>query len=155
MTRLTDLEDGVLRSLVAELRVMFDVGRCTLRLPLGGSFPVVHEALAPGAGSIVGDTEVDLSGQPVVKVITEEHRQVVQDDCRRAYDDPAFQRMLEVYGGMGAQIVTPVLAGDELAGIVSLHHLGGPRRWTREEIDLAAGAARLVARILARGEGPA
>lgn len=152
MTRLAELQGRVLQSLVEELRLMFDVGRCTLRLPIEDSFPVVYEALAPGVGSIVGDTEVDLSGQPVVRVITEERRQVVQDDCRRAYEDPAFQRMLESYGGMGAQIVTPVLAGGDLAGIVSLHHLGGPRPWTKEETDLAAGAARLVARILAEGE---
>ena len=28
----------------------------------------------------------------------------------RAYDDPAFQRMLDAYGGLAAQIVTPVFA---------------------------------------------
>lgn len=149
MTGLEALHGAVLQALVEQLRLMFDVGRCTLRLPIDGTFPVVHEALAPGVGSIVGDTEVDLRGQPVVRAIAQERRQVVQDDCRRAYDDPAFQRMLDVYGGLGAQIVTPVLVDGELGGILSLHDIGGPRPWTEEETDLAAGAARLAARILA------
>lgn len=151
MTGLADLQAALLQSFVDQLRLMFDVGRCTLRRPIGQTFPVVQEALAPGVGSIVGDTEVDLRGQPVVRVIQDERRQVVQDDCRRAYDDPAFQRMLDVYGGLGAQIVTPVVVDGNLGGIISLHHVGGPRAWTRQETDLAADAARLAARILAEG----
>jgi GAF domain-containing protein len=154
MTGLHALQDAVLQALVEQLRLMFDVGRCTLRLPRGGTFPVVHEALAPGVGSIVEARQVDLRGQPVVRVIQQERRQVVQDDCRRAHDEPAFQRMLDVYGGLGAQVVTPVLVDGELRGIVSLHHLGGPRPWTEDEAALAAGAARLAARILADEPAP-
>ena len=154
MHGLADLEDAVLQAFVEKLRLMFDVGRCTLRLPAEGSFPVAHEGLARGVGSIAGDTQVDLRGQPVVKVILEERRQVIQDDCRTAYDDPAFQRMLDVYGGMGAQMVTPVIVDGGLGGIISLHHIGGPRPWSREETKLAEGAARLAARILAERGAP-
>ncbi len=57
-------------------------------------------------------------------------RQVVQDDCATASDDPAFHRMRETYGGLAAQIVTPVLPDGEVAAIVSLHQLGSPRHWT-------------------------
>jgi GAF domain-containing protein len=151
MTGSGELQGAVLQSFVEKLRLMFGVGRCTLRLPLRGTFPVVYEALADGVGSIVDDTQVDLRGQPVVRVIQEERRQVVQEDCRRAHDDPAFQRMLDVYGGLGAQIVTPVLVDGELRGILSLHHLGGPRTWARAETELAVEAALLASRILDRG----
>ena len=72
---------------------------------------------------------VDLRTQPVVLEL-QTGRQVVQDDCRTAYDDPAFQRMLDAYGGLAAQIVTPVFDGDRLRAVVSLHQLGRPRAWT-------------------------
>lgn len=144
-----DLQDRALDLVVEELRLMFDIERCTLRRERSGqTFPVVHEALAPGVGSLIGDTKVDLRGQPVVRVLTESGSQVVQDDCRTAFADEAFQRMLDAYGGLGAQIVTPVHVDGDLRAIVSLHHLDGPRSWTAGEVDLARDAAELVGRIL-------
>jgi GAF domain-containing protein len=75
-------------------------------------------------------------------------RQVVQDDCAQAYDDPAFHRMRETYGGLAAQIVTPVLANGRLAAIVSVHQLGSPRRWTEDEIETCTAAAAQVGQLL-------
>lgn len=144
-----ELQDRALDAVVDELRLMFDIGRCTLRRERSGeTFPVVHESLAPGVGTLIGDTSVDLRGQPVVRVLTETGGQVVQDDCRTAFAEESFQRMLDQYGGLGAQIVTPILAEGDLRAIVSLHHLGGPRSWTPEEVALARDAAGLVGRIL-------
>jgi GAF domain-containing protein len=57
--------------------------------------------------------------------------------------------MLVHYGGLGAQIVTPVWADGQLRGIVSLHHLGGARDWSGGELALARAAAELVARLMA------
>jgi GAF domain-containing protein len=144
------LRHAALQALVDELRAMFDVGRCTLRRDLPGeTFPVVHEALAAGVGSLIGDTTVSLAGQPVVRVLQDERRQVVQPDARAAFpDDPAFQAMLGRYGGMRAQIVTPVVVGGELRAIISLHELRDARAWTDEETELAARAAVLAARVL-------
>jgi GAF domain-containing protein len=76
-------------------------------------------------------------------------RQVVQDDCASAFDDPAFQRMLGAYGGLAAQIVTPVFLDGRLAAIVSLHQLGAPRRWSGGERALAAAAGERVRALLA------
>ena len=73
--------------------------------------------------SLKEERTVDLRTQPVVLEL-QKGRQVVQDDCRAAFDDPAFQRMLETYGGLAAQIVTPIFRADELVAIVSLHQLG-------------------------------
>jgi len=147
---LEELKGRVLQAIVDELLRMFDVGRCTLRRDVpGDTFPVVHEARAPGVGSLVGDTSVSLAGQPVVRILQAERRQVVQPDTRAAFsDDPAFQAMLARYGGMRAQIVTPVVVGGELRAIVSLHELRAARAWTPEEIELAARAGGLVGRVL-------
>lgn len=123
--------------------------RVTLRQDVPGSytFPVTHEALAAGVASLRGERTVDLRTQPVVLQL-QTGRQVVQNDCRAAFDDPAFQRMLDAYGGLAAQIVTPVFDGDRLRAVVSLHQLGQPRRWAAEEVAAAAKAADQVAELL-------
>jgi GAF domain-containing protein len=123
--------------------------RVTLREDVPGdyAFPVTHEALAPGVGSLRGERTVDLRNQPVALEVAA-GRQVVQDDCAQAFDDPAFHRMRKTYGGLAAQIVTPVLAGGRVAGIVSLHQLASPRRWTEEEIEACRAAAIRVGELL-------
>jgi GAF domain-containing protein len=123
--------------------------RVTLREDVPGdyAFPVTHEALAPGVGSLLGERTVDLRSQPVALEVAA-GRQVVQDDCAQAFDDPAFHRMRETYGGLAAQIVTPVLSDGRVAGIISLHQLGSPRRWTKEEIEACRAAATRIGELL-------
>jgi GAF domain-containing protein len=136
----TDI-DPILERLLRDLRA----SRVTLRQDLPGdyAFPVTHEALADGVSSLIGERTVDLRNQPVVRELLQ-GRQVVQPDCVAAFDDPAFQRMLETYGGLSAQIVTPVFAGERLAGILSLHELGTPRAWTEHD---AAACTQASARL--------
>ncbi len=138
------LED-VLRDLLETTRA----SRVTLRRDVPGEqpFPVVEEVLAPGVGSIRGESSVHLPSQPVV---LEVHRgvQVVQDDSAHAYDDPAFLRMLDAYGGLAAQIVTPVMRDGTLEGILSLHQLGEPRAWTAEEVSAARRTAERIEELL-------
>jgi GAF domain-containing protein len=136
-------------SILEDLLRAVGAGRVTLRQDVPGdyAFPVTHEALAPGASSLVDERTVDLRNQPVVRELLQ-GRQVVQSDCRAAFDDPAFQRMLDRYGGLAAQIVTPVLAGDRLAAIVSLHQLGSPRSWTDAEVAACTATADRIAQLL-------
>jgi len=133
--------DAVLEELLTET----GASRVTLRQDLPGdyAFPVTHEALAPSVRSLKDERTVDLKTQPVVLEL-QQGRQVVQDDCRSAFDDPAFQHMLEAYGGLAAQIVTPVFRNGRLTAIVSLHQLGSPRDWDDEEIEVCT---RAVARL--------
>jgi GAF domain-containing protein len=134
--------DAILVELLAET----GASRVTLRQHLAGeyAFPVTHEALAAGAESLREERTIDLRTQPVALEVAT-GRQVVQDDCAQAYDDPAFHRMREVYGGLAAQIVTPVARDGEVVGIVSVHQLGTPRRWTDDEVESCrAAAARLL-----------
>jgi GAF domain-containing protein len=137
--------DAVLQSLLDET----GASRVTLRQDLPGeyAFPVTHEALAPGAASLMHERTVDLRSQPVA-IEVGQGRQVVQDDCAAASDDPAFHRMREIYGGLAAQVVTPVMPDGEVHGIVSLHQLGSPRRWTDDEIAACSAAAASVAELI-------
>jgi GAF domain-containing protein len=134
---------------LAELLAATGCSRVTLRRDHPGdyAFPVVAEALAPGVASLVDERSVDLRRQPVVRELAL-GRQVVQHDTRAAYDDPAFHAMLDTYGGLAAQIVTPVLAEGRLVAIVSVHQLGSPRTWTEAEIGAAGAAAARVAELL-------
>jgi GAF domain-containing protein len=137
--------DEVLAELLAET----GASRVTLRRDVPGEtrFPVVAEALAEGVGSLRGETSVHLPTQPVVLEV-QAGRQVVQDDCAHAFDDPAFRRMLAAYGGLAAQIVTPVRSGDALEAILSVHQLHEPRHWTEDEIAAATQAARRLGELL-------
>lgn len=134
---------------LAELLDATGASRVTLRRDVPGevAFPVTDEVLAPGAPSLRDERTVDLRTQPVALEVRA-GRQVVQDDCAAAYDDADFQRMLQVYGGLAAQIVTPVVLDSEVRGIVSLHQLERPRQWTDDEIAAATRTAERVGELL-------
>lgn len=146
------MEDGGdtrIREALERLLLATGASRVTLRREIPGDypFPVVEEALAPGVGSLREERSVHLPTQPVVLEI-QRGNQVVQDDCRAAFDDPAFQRMLDVYGGLAAQIVTPIVVEGAVRGIVSLHQLGSPRAWTDGEVALASETAERIRMLL-------
>ena len=145
MTGLVASIDDVLDALLTET----GASRVTLRQDVPGdyAFPVTHEVLADGVHSLRDERTVDLQTQPVVLEL-QQGRQVVQDDCGAAYDDPAFQRMLDAYGGLAAQIVTPVFDGDRLSAVVSLHQLGRPRPWSADDIAAATRAAERAGELL-------
>jgi GAF domain-containing protein len=137
--------DDVLRGLLRDT----GASRVTLRQDLPGdyAFPVTHEALAARVGSLKHERTIDLRSQPVALEVAA-GRQVVQNDCSAAYDDPAFHRMRETYGGLAAQIVTPVLTDGAVKGVISLHQLGSPRRWTEAEVEACRAAAARVAELI-------
>lgn len=144
-----ELRAAALDAIVVSLHEAVAVDRCTLRLEVTGEyFPVIHESLAGSARTLIGDRTVSLRGQPVVDAILAGAEQVIQPDTASASDDSAFQDMLVRYGGLGAQIVTPVRQDERLLGIISLHHLGGPRVWSRPELGRALAAAELVRRLV-------
>jgi GAF domain-containing protein len=137
-------------AILADLLTETGASRVTLRRDLPGdhAFPVTNEALALGVGSLREEHTVDLRTQPVALEVAA-GRQVVQDDSATAFDDPAFHRMRAIYGGLAAQIVTPV-ARDEgrVAGIVSVHQLGNPRHWTEAEVEACRDAAAKLGELL-------
>jgi GAF domain-containing protein len=137
--------EAIIRDLLRETRA----SRVTLRRGVsdGYAFPVTDEALAPGVGSLKDERTVDLRTQPVALEV-QRRGQVVQHDCRSAYDDPAFVQMLETYGGLAAQIVTAVVANGGVAAILSVHQLGSPRTWTDEEALTCRRAAERIAALL-------
>jgi hypothetical protein len=140
---------SAVQAALQELLERTGASRVTLRQDVPGAyaFPVVEEALASGVGSLRDEHSVHLPTQPVVLEI-QKGNQVVQHDSKAAFADPDYQRMLEVYGGMRAQIVTPIVVDGTVRAIVSLHQLGAPRGWTEAEIALATDTAARVKDLL-------
>ena len=140
---------STIEPILGALLAQTNASRVTLRQDLPGeyTFPVTHEALAPGVGSLRDERTVDLRGQPAAIEVSS-GRQVVQDDSASAYDDPAFHQMRAVYGGLAAQIVTPVLVDGRVTGIVSVHELRAPRHWTDADIDACRTTAAQLAGLL-------
>jgi GAF domain-containing protein len=131
----------VLEALLAET----GASRVTLRQrtprDAEAGFPVTHEALGAAAPSIRGIATPSMARQPVVlRVLAGE--QVVQDDCEACFPgDEPFHAMLELYGGMRAQIVTPLVRDGATVAILSLHELSGPRRWHASDAAACSRAA--------------
>jgi GAF domain-containing protein len=136
-------------SILGGLLQAVGASRVTLRQDMPGdyAFPVTYEALAPGVASLVDERTVDLRDQPVVREL-KRGNQVVQNDCRTAFDDAAFQQMLATYGGLAAQVVTPIVVSDRLCAILSLHQLGTPRSWTDADVAACTSTANRVAQLL-------
>ncbi len=135
-------------AILEQLLTATGASRVTLREDVPGDvFPVTHEVLADDTPPITGIATPDMHRQPVVLEI-QQGRQVVQDDCLASSSEPHFRAMLELYGGLRAQIVTPVVRDDRVVAIVSLHQLGRTRRWSDGEIAAARGAAEQVGELL-------
>lgn len=145
-----ELRDAAVEMLLDRLRQTLDVQRCTFRQDVMPTyaFPVTHESRQDGVRSLLGDFTIVQSGQPVIVKLLSERAQVVQEDCRGASAEPLFHVMLKHYGDMRAQIVTPFIRDDKLAGVLSIHDLRAPRKWTHEEMTLAKDATHMIGHLL-------
>jgi GAF domain-containing protein len=146
---LEDLWSVATQAILDRVRTALDVQRCTFRQPVQAAyaFPVTFESRAERMRSLLGDFTIVQTGQPVIVKLLAERQQVVQEDCGIASTDPLFHKMLAHYGGMCAQIVTPVIIDDRLKGVLSVHELRNARVWTTAEKALAAEAAALIGSI--------
>jgi len=141
-----DLRSAATQAILDRVRTALDVQRCTYRQPVQDAFafPVTFESRAENMRSLLGDFTIVQTGQPVIVKLLAERKQVVQGDCNIASTDPLFHKMLAHYGGMRAQVVTPVIVDDQLKGVLSIHEVRAPRAWTAAEKALAAEAAALI-----------
>ena len=145
-----DLRDAALQAILDCLREGLRVQRCTLRQNVNAAyaFPVTHESRGEGVRSLRGDFTIIQSGQPVIEKLLKDRTQVVQNDTRGASTEPLFHVMLEHYGDLRAQIVTPLFREDSLAAVLSIHSLQELRRWTPEETALGRSAAHLLGLLI-------
>jgi len=145
-----DLQDAAIQAILDRLRQSVAVHRCTLRQDALDTyaFPVTYESRAEDANPLLGDFTIIQTSQPVIDKLLADRSQVVQNDSKNSSTDPLFHTMLEHYGDMRAQIVTPLFHEDNLIAILSMHQLRATRTWSTAETDLARNALALIERLL-------
>jgi GAF domain-containing protein len=100
-------------------------------------------ARAPGVDSIAGDRTIPIRESATFKWIDRERRILVQDDLLAADPAPAAA-LIERYGAR-SQMLAPIERRGELIGLVSVHYVPGPRRWSKGDV---AAVEDIVTRVL-------
>jgi maleate isomerase len=129
-----------------KLRERLNVMRVTLRLDVRGkNFPVVGEAVAPGAPSIRHDESVDQRGAATAQWIMKNRSVLVQSNFSSSDIRPPAA-LIAAYAVM-AQMLAPVVHHDRVVGWISVHS-AVERDWKANEIALAADLAAEFSRQL-------
>lgn len=137
-----------LEELLEELRRSTTSSRVTARLDdsdHGWSVnDVTAEALAPGVASLKGMTSINQRAAETAQWIEATREPLVQDDVSIASPKPPAA-LLELYR-VRAQMLAPIVVGDDMAGWLSVHDCAGPHRWSADERAFIRAAARAVER---------
>jgi GAF domain-containing protein len=109
------------------------------------------EAVTHGAAQI-GDGFVSaLLESPAAQEMQRDCDIVVHDDVERAGD--AAPRVLIDRFGVRAQILTPLMDADRLAGCIAVQHVGGPRHWATSDLEAVRVAqARVLTAVRERAQ---
>ncbi|HKE81921.1 MAG TPA: GAF domain-containing protein [Solirubrobacteraceae bacterium] len=145
------MSESSLIAIADRLLATTGASRTTIRLDRPDAvFPIVAESVAPGVPSLLGGRGVgDLRAAKTFQWLDRERRVLVQDELERADPAPPAE-LIQAYGAK-AQMLAPVLEGERLAGIVSVHQSGGPRAWTDADVQAIEQAAQDVLRELGEG----
>jgi maleate isomerase len=139
--------DGIVSNLLRITRA----SRTTLRLDFNGTaFPVVAEALAEGIRSIKDGT-FDFTRTPSSRFVLERRTILVQPDCCKGPHPPPPD-LVKVYG-VRAQMLGPVLQGDRVVGIVSVHYADRAREWSTADVAALESAIAGITADLASRHG--
>jgi GAF domain len=131
------------QTILEDLRRVTNASRTTLRLEQpGGDFPVVAEALAAGMRSIRGDSGIAVRDSATFTFLDRERRLLIVNDCRVS-DPPTPHQLMEFYG-VRAEMLAPLIDGERIVGIVSVHLAGETREWSGTEIHELERATGLL-----------
>jgi GAF domain-containing protein len=134
--------DGEFEDLIKDVFIRTGAGRVTLRLPHETEvFPVYIEVRREDVLA-TGDYAAD-PNTGTFRYLESVLQPLVQTDTRAAEHAPP-PVLIEKYG-VGAQILVPIVVDGALGGIISVHHVGGARGWTSQEIEATTQAAATVA----------
>lgn len=129
--------------------------RTTLRLlDEAGELHLVAEAVAPGTESMRSGPQINPMEHDTYKYLVDRREPLVQDDCRTG--EPRPPESLVSHFNVYAQMLAPVLTGDDFRGTISVHCVGRTRSWSPRDLTHLEQARRDVEGYLAReASGPA
>jgi maleate isomerase len=108
---------------------------------------VVAEAIAPGQGSLRGQTSINQRAAATAQWVEKNRRLLVQSDLSTG-EPRAPEALIRLYG-VRAQMLAPVEREGRLDGWISVHEARGPRSWTEQDQAALRNAAGQVLRELA------
>ncbi len=123
--------------------------RVTIRVQVPGlGFPVIAEAVSKGTRRIMGEPVGDLMSAPSVIAMVGSRRPLVQSDFGQVEAPPPAELMQRF--GFRAQILVPIFAMENLAGILSVH-ASNPRGWSPLHLCASECTAELIGQLLGCG----
>ncbi len=132
-----------LEEVMATLHVATASSRTTLRIDIAQHNchvdTVAAESVSPGVRPLKLDSSLNQRSLGTVQWLEKNHRMLVQDDCVHA-EVPPPQALMNVYG-VKAQMLAPLIWGENVVGWISVHQLGGVRHWTEKEMAILQKAA--------------
>jgi transcriptional regulator with GAF, ATPase, and Fis domain len=136
--------DSFLQVIVAELGGMMEVDRCDIiKLTAEGQLRISHEWRANDGVPSSLDARI-----PVDVATLSQHldvRQPIRLDDTSAPEHDHKVRFFAKSLGTRALLVVPVILGDEVLGLIGLHHTRTPRHWTDEEVAFLVSIAMQLA----------
>lgn len=124
-----------LETIAQELLDATEASRTTIRfdVPDDPYLPVFAEAVVPGVRAIRNERIEEVRQAPTFKYVDRTHDVLVQSDlsteplrgCAYLTDD----------FGVTAQMLAPILEGERLIGLISVHFTEGEREWTDEHVQ--------------------
>ena len=141
--------DGAFKELIEAVYRRTGAGRVTLRLPDEHEVFPVHIEVRQCDVLATADYAAD-PNTGSFQYLQSTLQPLAQSDTRSAEHSPP-PILIEKYG-VGAQILSPIEVDGELGGIISVHHIGGVRDWSDDEIRATTDAAATIAATLAPTE---
>jgi GAF domain-containing protein len=141
------------QSIAEDLLLATGASRATVQLarPEGG-LAFAGEAVAHGARQMRNDPADGAPLEAAAFAQLERDQQIVtQDDLERA--EPSVDRALVDRYGARARILAPLVQGDGLAGMITLHHLPGPRPWQAQDVEAVRKAQASALALLEERAG--
>ena len=95
------------------------------------------------SNSIAGDRTIPIRESETFQWVERERRVLVQDDIVASPIAPA-PALTGRYRAR-SQMLAPVFRGEDLVGLISVHHVGEPRPWSRDEVALVESTVERLA----------
>src|SRR5881227_3480283 len=136
--------DSFLKVIVAELGRMMEVDRCDIiKLTAEGELRVSHEWRASEAVPSSLDARIPVDVATLSQHLDLKKPIKLDDTADTTIDHKVrfFARSL----GTRSLLVVPVLLGDDVLGLIGLHHTRAPRRWLDEEVSFLVSIATQLA----------
>lgn len=142
----------ILNMTVRQVQALLDTDRVVLyQFNQDGSGQVVTEAVSPGYSSLMDRQVTDTCFADGYFSMYEQGRYRAIDDITTADIHPCHREFLESFG-VRANLVIPVLNGNNLWGLLIAHHCRGSRQWLNFELDLLVQLAYQVGIALVQAQ---